>query len=380
MCAGLAAALLDSCPQVRILATSREPLAVGGETVWRLDPLGPDDARRLFLERARQRRPDFLPDEATERTIEELCERLERCAAGHRAGRRPDERHDGVEILAGLDGRLDQLGGIRRQSPAHHRSVRAAVEWSYHLLDPAEQAAFRDLAVFVGGFDAEGAAAVVPGLSLELLAHLVDKSVLTTAPGLAGWTRYRQLEMVREYAHELLVASGELEAARERHFRHFLSLGQETPELWPSRRAPELVRDLEADYANVRAALEWSATADPCAGMRLLSGTLDLSPGASDRPTADVSPSRARRCPVLRDGNRVYVQYRPGLLRGGMVTDDAAKAEPWQRHADSARNSANEHRRDGPDSRGLVEHSGLGRTGAEALSEEGRRLDHHLGE
>jgi predicted ATPase/DNA-binding CsgD family transcriptional regulator len=331
-CAQLTAALLDSCPQVRILATSREPLAVNGETVWRLDPLRADDARRLFLERARQRRPDFLPDEATELTIEKLCERLDglplaiELAAARMSAMTPSE------ILAGLDARLDQLGGIRRQSPAHHRSVRAAVEWSYHLLDPTEREAFRHLAVFVGGFDAEGAAAVVPGLSLEVLARLVDKSVLTAALGPGGKTRYRQLEMVREYAHELLVASGELDAARERHFRHFMSLGRETRDRWPSTEAPKFVDELEADYGNVRAAVEWSAVADPCAGMRLLSGTLDLFMMLGQADGRRLAEQLLERCSV-RDSNRADVQISAGAL------------EWFTGHSDGARRTLAEARR-----------------------------------
>jgi predicted ATPase/DNA-binding CsgD family transcriptional regulator len=377
-CAHLTAALLDSCPQIRILATSRAPLAVSGETVWRLDPLGPDDARHLFLERARQRRPDFLPDDATELTIETLCERLDglplaiELAAARMSAMTPSE------ILAGLDARHDQLGGIRRHSPAHHRSLRAAVEWSYHLLDPTEQEAFRYLAVFVGGFDAEAAAAVVPGLSLEVLAGLVDKSVLSTAPGPGGKTRYRLLEMVRDYAHELLVASGELEAARERHFRHFLSLGQETRELWPSRRAPEFVQDLEADYANVRAALEWSAKADSCAGMHLLSGTLDLFQALGQADGRRLAELLLERCPV-RDGNRVYVQISAGALAW------------WTGDHNAARRSLTEARRLSAELgeralegwawifEGLVEVFGGSVGLAREHFEEGRRLHHDLG-
>ena len=102
------------------------------------------------------------------------------------------------------------LGGGGRLSPPHHRTVRAAVEWSYQLLDPAEQRAFRSLAVFVGGFDADAAASVAPGLSLDVLARLVDKSLVAVAESARGRTRYRLLETVREYASELLVAAGEL--------------------------------------------------------------------------------------------------------------------------------------------------------------------------
>jgi predicted ATPase/DNA-binding CsgD family transcriptional regulator len=376
--AQLAATLLDSCPQVRILATSREPLAVNGETVWRLDPLGPDDARRLFLERARQRTPDFLPDEATELTIEKLCERLDGLPLAIELAAARMSAMTASEILAGLDARHDQLGGIRRHSPAHHRSVRAAVEWSYHLLDPTEQEAFRYLAVFVGGFDAEAAAAVVPGLSLEVLAGLVDKSVLSTAPGPGRRTRYRQLEMVREYAHELLVASGELEAARERHFRHFLSLGQETRELWPSRRAPELVRDLEADYANVRAALEWSAATDPCAGMHLLSGTLDLFQALGQADGRRLAQLLLERCPA-RDGNRVYVQISAGALAWWTGDHDAARRNLAEARRLSAELGERALAGWARIFEGLVELFGGSVGLAREHFEEGRRLHHALG-
>jgi predicted ATPase len=203
-CAELAASVLGSCPQVRILATSREPLGVNGETVWRLDPLAAEDARRLFVERARQRSPEFLPDTETELTIATLCERLDRLPLAIELAAARTSAMAPAEILAGLEARLGELGGIRRHSPAHHRSVRAAVEWSHQLLDPTEQEAFQHLAVFVGGFDAEAAISVAPGLSLDVLARLVDKSVVTAVAGSRDRTRYRLLETVREYAAELL--------------------------------------------------------------------------------------------------------------------------------------------------------------------------------
>jgi predicted ATPase len=181
--AELANALLTACPSVRILATSREPLGVDGETVWSLDPLEPEDAFRLFVERARTRRPDFMPGVEDEPTIAELCERVDRLplaielAAGRVSAMSP------AEILAGLDSELGELGGPRRGSPPRHRTVRAAVEWSYRLLDPIEQEALRSLAVFAGGFDPGAATEVAPGLSPELLVRLVDKSlVAATSP------------------------------------------------------------------------------------------------------------------------------------------------------------------------------------------------------
>jgi non-specific serine/threonine protein kinase len=282
------------------------------------------------------------------------------------------------EILAGLDARLDQLGGIRRQSPAHHRSVRAVVEWSYHLLNPTEREAFRHLGVFVGGFDAEGAAAVVPGLSLEVLARLVDKSVLTAAAGHGGRTRYRQLEMVREYAYDLLVASGELGAARERHFRHFLSLGRETRERWPSTEAPRFVDELEADYGNVRAAVEWSAVADPCAGMRLLSGTLDLFMMLGVADGRRLAELLLERCSV-RDGHRADVQISAGALAWWSGDWDAARralAEARRLSAELGEQALEGWARI---FEGLVElfEGSVGQ--AREHFEEGRRLHHELG-
>ncbi len=183
-CARLADTLLTSCPNVRIIATSREVLDVYGERVWRLEPLDLEDARRLFVARARQRRPEFIPRERTEETIGLLCERLDRLPlaielAAARVGVMSPE-----EILEGLESQLGTLAG-GRLAPPRHRAVRGAVEWSHNLLDSAEQEALRNLAVFVGGFDA-GAARAVAGLSVPMLGRLVDKSLVSVAESPSG--------------------------------------------------------------------------------------------------------------------------------------------------------------------------------------------------
>ncbi len=167
-CAELTASLLGACPGVHILATSREFLGVSGETVWRLDPLEAHDAQRLFVERARQRRPDFLPGEQTEMTIAVLCARLDHLPLAIELAAARVSVMSPAEILAALDARLDPLGGTWRSFPERHRTVRATIEWSHALLDADEQRAFRSLAVFVGGFEAGAALAVVPGLTLDM--------------------------------------------------------------------------------------------------------------------------------------------------------------------------------------------------------------------
>jgi predicted ATPase/DNA-binding CsgD family transcriptional regulator len=312
-CAELAAALLRSCAGIRIMATSRESLGVDGETVWGLEPLGPDDARRLFVERARQRRPDFVPGEETDATIARLCARLDRLPlAIELAAARVGVMSVG-EVLAGLETRLGELAGGGRLAPAHHRTVRATVEWSHRLLDPTEQQAFRRLAVFVGGFDADAAASVAPQLSIDVLARLVEKSLVTVAQSPRGRTRYRLLETVREFAGDLLVEAGELEATRERHLRHFAALGAKARAEWLSTGAQRFVNELDDDFENVRAALEWAAVSDPCSGLPLLSGTRDLFFRFGQADGLRLARLLLERCPV-QDRHRAEAQISAGQL------------------------------------------------------------------
>ena len=324
-CAELAAAVLSSCGDVRILATSRESLGVSGETVWRLDSLVPEDAHRLFVERARQRRPEFVASDEANTTIAALCERLDRLPlAIELAAARVGVMSLG-EVLAGLGARLGMLGGASRLSPPRHRTVRATVEWSYELLDGKEREAFRNLAVFVGGFDADAALTVAPGLSLDVFARLVDKSVVTASESPRGRTRYRLLETVREYAHELLVAAGELDAARGGHLRYFSALAGEAELGWPSWRAQALLDDREDDYENVRAALEWAAESDPCAGARLFAATRDLFILLGQADGRRIAQLLLERCRT-RDRSRVEVLITAGLLSMLTANMQAARA------------------------------------------------------
>jgi non-specific serine/threonine protein kinase len=312
-CAQLVTALLTSCRDVRVLATSRESLGVPGETVWRLDPLTAQDAYRLFVERARQREPRFMPSEATDTAIGELCSRLDRLPLAIELAAARVNVMSPAELLAGLETRLGELGGTDRLAPPHHRTVRATVEWSYQLLDPAEQRAFRSLAVFVGGFDAEAPRAVAPGLSSELFARLVDKSLVAVAENPAGRTRYRLLETMRQYADELLVTAGELDAARERHLRHFTERAGSFEPRWPSARSPLLVEQLADDYENFRAALEWAAAADPCAARPLLTAVKDLLLLLGVADGHRLAHLLLERCPA-QDRERVEVQIVFGSL------------------------------------------------------------------
>jgi hypothetical protein len=172
--------------------------------------------------------------------------------------------------------------------------------------------------VFVGGFDAEAAQAVAPGLSLDMLARLVDTSLVTVVPGAGSRTRYRLLETVREYAWELLADAGVAGAATSRHLHHYASPGDDAAgsvalASWPSPDARQLVADLEDDYANVRVAAEWAATADPCAGVQLLARTKDLFIMLGQADGLRLARPLLELCQT-RDRDRVVVQITAGLF------------------------------------------------------------------
>ncbi|HEX3197331.1 MAG TPA: LuxR C-terminal-related transcriptional regulator [Propionibacteriaceae bacterium] len=305
-CAELGTTLLGTCPNLRILATSREPLGITGEAVWRLKPLLPEHSYRLFLERARERSWELVPDENSEAAILDICARVDQLPLGIELAAARVSMMSPNEIVASLEAHLGELGRPHRPAPAHHRSVRAAVEWSYALLDPVEQAAFRSLAVFVGGFDADAASAVAPGMSLDMLARLVDKSLVTVVPARRHRTRYRLLDTIRAYASQQLASASEESAARARHLRYFSTIGIPVEYGFMPARVVSLLEQWAADYGNVRAALEWAATTVPCPAMRLLAETRDLFFILGQADGSRLAELILQRCPE-RNRHRAWV-------------------------------------------------------------------------
>jgi non-specific serine/threonine protein kinase len=312
-CAQLAAALLGACPALTILTTSREVLGLQAETVWRLAPLDVDDAYRLFVQRARQRAPSFVATQETERSIEKLCARLDRLPLAIELAAARVPAMSPKEILSALESRSVELGGEGRSLPPHHRTVRAAIVWSYDLLSLSEQKAFRSLSVLVGGFDAAAARSVAPEPPLDILARLVDRSLVAVAQSREQRTRYRLLETVREFAHERLREEGELDSARARHLSHFSALVNTAHDGWPSSSALRFVTELQHDYENVRAAIEWAATSDACAALQLLAGAMDLFLMLGQANGRRLAELLLERCP-RQDRHRVEVQISAGLL------------------------------------------------------------------
>jgi predicted ATPase/DNA-binding SARP family transcriptional activator len=206
------------CPGVAVLATSRAPLGVDGEQVWPLPPLPPDDAAELFVRRARAHRPDALVEPGP---VAEICRRLDGLPLAIELAAARTRAMSAAEVARRLDdGRL--LAGGTRTADPRHRSLDAAIGWSYDLLAPAEQALFARLSVFAGAVDLDAVHGVcaapghTPFDTLDLLTALVDRSMVVAVPA-GGGTRYRVLETLRAYGRDRLRDAGEERASALRH-------------------------------------------------------------------------------------------------------------------------------------------------------------------
>ena len=294
--AGLVDAVLDSCPQVRIVATSREALNVNGEVRWSVPALSMpapqgsptvevvegSESVRLFVERASQRAPTFALTSGNVEAVSEICRKLDGIPLALELAAARVGVLAVTEIASRLGDSLMLLTGGGRTVEPRQRTLRGALDWSYELLLEGEKKLFRRLSVFAGGWTLEASEAVASGEGVEegevldLLSELVEKSLVVAEPTTEGGVRYRLLEPVRQYALVKLKESGEAETAKRSHAEHFLVLAEEAePELFGPREVEWWAR-LEEEYDNVRAALSWSLEgADPELGLRL-AGALRL--------------------------------------------------------------------------------------------------------
>jgi predicted ATPase/class 3 adenylate cyclase/DNA-binding CsgD family transcriptional regulator len=273
--AGLAESLLRACPEVSVLATSREPLAVAGETVWRVPSLVEDEAVSLFVERASRVRPWFTLDATSEAAVRTMCRRLDGIPLAIELAAAWLRTLTPAQIAAGLDDRFALLVRGPRSAVARHQTLAASMDWSHDLLDDTHRVVFRRLAAFTGGFALDAARAVAAGDDvadpdvLIALGGLVDKS-LVVMDERGGEARYRLLESIRQYGAKRLRDAGETEAVRDRHLDHFLALATAAePELEDADQDVWLAR-LEAEHDNLRVALDWGLSApDSDRGRRL---------------------------------------------------------------------------------------------------------------
>jgi predicted ATPase/class 3 adenylate cyclase len=242
--------LLASCPNVRLLVTSRELLRVPGEQAYPVPPLEPQDGTELFVARARAVLPSFVASDM----VPELCARLENLPLAVELAAARVRVLSPEQLLERLSNRLDLLKAGRGVDP-RQQTLRATIEWSHELLDEDEQRLFARLAVFVGGCTLASAEAVCDA-DIDILESLVDKSLVRVRAG----NRFWMLETIREYAVERLEDSGEAEMLQRGHAEHFLALGEEA-ELHTRVYSGEWIGRLELEHDNLRTALDHLAAA-----------------------------------------------------------------------------------------------------------------------
>lgn len=287
-CAALVARVLPECPKVQVLATSREPLGIGGECTYTVAPLAVPEADQvltlgddrgyeavtLFAQRAAATAPGFAVTADNHRVVASLCRRLDGLPlaielAAVRMRALPVE-----QILARLDNRYELLARVRPAPSARHQSLRAAIEWSYELCSEHERLMWARLSVFAGGVDLAAAESVCSGdgiprdAVLESVAGLVDKSVLLRED-VNGHARYRLLETIRQYGAERLRERGEETALRRRHRDHYLSLAEQAETQWFGSQQVALFTGLRNEHANLRAALECCLSEPDASGLGL---------------------------------------------------------------------------------------------------------------
>jgi non-specific serine/threonine protein kinase len=280
--------LLASCPHLQILVTSRVRLRISGERERPVLPLGlagpesatsaggvaESDAVRLFVERALAVREgiDVTSDPGV---LAAICQRLDGLPLAIELAAARVKVLPPADLLARLEQRLPLLTGGPRDAPVRLRTMRDAIAWSYDLLTDDEQALFRRLAVFVGGFTLDALDALdafadlgmppgadgVPARSgpavLDLVAALVDKSLVRTDVAAGGATRYGMLETIREFGWERLAASGEADAVRQRHADWYLAFAEDAGPRAKQPGAAPWVEKLGLEHPNLRAALSW---------------------------------------------------------------------------------------------------------------------------
>ena len=301
--APVVSSLLVGTPNAKFLVTSREPLLVDSEQRYPVDPLPEDDAAILFVERARAVAPGFLPAAA----VQDICRRLDGLPLAIELAAARVALLDPQELLLRLDRRLPLLASRSRDAPARQRTLRATIEWSYELLEPAEQEHFRNLAVFRGSFSLEAAEGICDA-DLDGLESLVVKNLVRR------WEsgRLGMLDTIREFAVELLDAAPDSDEMYRRHAEHFLSVAEEANlnagKLRPGGQRLDLAL---TEQDNLRGALAWAIRSSSIAlGLEIATAleqlwTLDPNEGTRwferlfNHPRAELVP-KSMRAQALR--------------------------------------------------------------------------------
>lgn len=277
--AALVGHLLDEVDDLRVLATSREPLGLAGEQIYPLDPLSlpppgrehdaaavaSAEAVQLLVDRARAFTPGFGVDEHNRAAVVQLCDRLDGMPLAIELAAARLRSLSVEQVVARLDRRFTLLTGGARGELPRHRTLHSLVDWSHELCTPEEQLLWARMSVFPGTLDLEAAEAVCgygdlpPERVLDVLDRLVAKSIVS-AESAPGAMRYRMLVTIREYGAARLDELDERAGTRRRHRDHFLARAAAMVRDWCGPTQPQALAAMRRDHANLLAALEWSTT------------------------------------------------------------------------------------------------------------------------
>ncbi|MBI1742217.1 tetratricopeptide repeat protein [Candidatus Acetothermia bacterium] len=280
-CAHLTEQLLQACPELKILVTSRQVLGLAGEAIWQVPPLATPplqplpslgdlqhyEAVHLFIERASASWSEFALTQENAPTVAQICYRLEGLPLAIELAATHVRNLSVEEIAARLLERLRQLSNGNDDVVSRHRTLQASLDWSYQLLGDKERVLFRQLSIFAGGFTLEAAEAVCAETAvdrsrvLRWLTGLVDKS-LVAIQRRDAITRYRLLETVRQYAGEKLLEVGEFERVQEQHLQFFIGLLEKAQEARYGTNQASWFDRFAREHDNLRSALSWSLQAE----------------------------------------------------------------------------------------------------------------------
>jgi predicted ATPase/class 3 adenylate cyclase len=259
-CAQLSDKLLHACPDLKIIASSREALGIDGETIYRVPSLMENEAARLFTERAAKAEPRFRATNENASAILQICLRLDGIPLAIELAAARVKLFTPEQIAERLDDRFKLLTGGSRTALPRQQTLRALIDWSYQTLTETEQRALRRLAVFSGGWTFEAAESVIgQSEALDGLAGLVNKSLVNVEEQ-AGVSRYFFLETIRQYAMEKLVETGEANETRTSHLDYILKFIRFQPKFFDVDL--EWLDQIDREYDNLRTALEWAAAND----------------------------------------------------------------------------------------------------------------------
>ena len=289
-CAEIASALLRACPRLRIIASSREPLGIAGETSLHVPSLSlpPQDERldekellkfeavHLFVDRAGAVQPGFVLTGQNAGAILQVCRRLDGIPLAIELAAARVKLFSPEEVAARLDNRFRLLTGGSRTALPRQQTLKALIDWSYELLAEEERALFRALSVFAGGWTFAAAEAICDQDVLEGLTNLVNKSLVLAEEDVQERARrFRFLETIRQYASDRLLELGEAQYARDQHMRFFATFTSQADRGLMGPEQLHWIQRLDREHDNLRAALEWAIEQDPELALQV-SGDLAL--------------------------------------------------------------------------------------------------------